>query len=138
MLFNLSFLRLLSPKTWLNSPDYPTINIDYIHRISIVGIIELESTQCVHLEGSTSKRNGEEVKRDDSSSEFLVNSCTFCFDMLRWTVHFLNIIMNDLLIIPCSNTPETWFSELRFSEILNPMNKLQLSFLYFTPYSDSI
>ena len=36
------------------------------------------------------------------------------------------------------HTPETRFSELRFSEILNPMNKLQLSFLYFTPYSDSI
>ena len=43
----------------------------------------LNTAATVHLEGSTSKRNGEEVKRDDSSSEFLVNSCTFCFDMLR-------------------------------------------------------
>ena len=31
-------------------------------------------------------------------------------------------------------TPETRFSELRFSEILNLMNKLQLPFLYFTLY----
>ena len=35
-------------------------------------------------------------------------------------------------------TPETRFSEPRYSEILNLMNKLQLPFSYFTLYSDSI
>ena len=36
------------------------------------------------------------------------------------------------------HTPETRFSELRFSEILNLMNKLQFPFSYLTLYSDSI
>ena len=36
------------------------------------------------------------------------------------------------------STPETRFSEPRFSEILNLMNKLQLPFSYITLYSDSI
>ena len=36
------------------------------------------------------------------------------------------------------NTPETRFSEPRFSEILNLMNKLQLPSSYFTFYPDSI
>ena len=36
------------------------------------------------------------------------------------------------------NTPETRFSEPRFSEVLDLMNKLQLPFSYFTLYSDSI
>ena len=36
------------------------------------------------------------------------------------------------------STPETQFSEPRFSEILKIMNKLQLTFLYMTLYPDSI
>ena len=35
------------------------------------------------------------------------------------------------------HTPETRFSELRFSEILNLMNKLYLPFSYFTLYPNS-
>ena len=35
-------------------------------------------------------------------------------------------------------TPETQFSEPGFSEILDLMNKLQLTFSYFTLYSDLI
>ena len=38
----------------------------------------------------------------------------------------------------CLYTPETQFSEPRFSEILNLMNKLRLFFSYFTLYPDSI
>ena len=37
-----------------------------------------------------------------------------------------------------TGTPETRFSETRFSEILNLMNKLQLPFSYFTLYHDWI
>ena len=35
-------------------------------------------------------------------------------------------------------TPETQFSEPRFSEILDLMNKLQVPFSYFIFYPDSI
>ena len=35
-------------------------------------------------------------------------------------------------------TPETRFSEFLFSEMLDLMNKLQLTFSYFTLYSDLI
>ena len=43
-----------------------------------------------------------------------------------------------VISISISSTPETRFSESRFSEILDLMNKLQLPFSYFTLYSDSI
>ena len=36
------------------------------------------------------------------------------------------------------STPETRFSELQFSEILDLMNKLELPFTYFTLYSNTI
>ena len=48
------------------------------------------------------------------------------------------LILHMLCIVGIVSTPKTRFSEPRFSEILNLMNKLQLPFSYFTLYSDSI
>ena len=43
-----------------------------------------------------------------------------------------------LLYISEPSTPKTWFSEPRFSEILDLMNKILLPFSYSTLYQDSI
>ena len=55
---------------------------------------------------------------------------------LKFTeVHNFNQCVGTTLLV---YTPETRFSEPRFSEILDLMNKLELRFSYFTLYSDSI
>ena len=52
------------------------------------------------------------------------------------TIFFNNIFSS--FLFSKKSTPKTRFSEPRFSEILNLMNKPQLPFSYFTLYSDSI
>ena len=62
------------------------------------------------------------------------NSSQLCSDEVS-TVYTLWFLW---LLFRLRHAPKTRFSEPRFSEILNLMNKLQLPFSYFTLYHDSI
>ena len=52
-------------------------------------------------------------------------------------LHIQSFFLHFLAYCEAKNTPKTRFSESRFSEILNLMNKLQLPFSYFSLYPDS-
>ena len=59
-------------------------------------------------------------------------------DSIPCILYIQSFFLHFLAYCEAKNTPKTRFSESRFSEILNLMNKLQLPFSYFTLYQDSI
>ena len=67
-----------------------------------------------------------------------MNFYEFCDLMKNISKYHISSTSGVQVLLTVKNTPKTRFSESQFSEILNLMNKLQLSFSSSTLYSDSI